>query len=574
MKTEDPSMLFTSDGHPDENLLFLAIERELTPEEAAQVEGHLGACWSCRVRSEEMQKGISAFMDYREKRFAPMLPPPPNGYRDFAGRLQSVSQESAAPQSALARLKAIWNRLVHFLFPSQLKWASVVAVVMAMVVLYVQVINPPSLSADQLLTRAEAAQDFGVSDKPGRSRIVRQTVQITIDGQTTVKTFTWATGGTIPSVHWGAEQTWNAPLTATGFAEWRRSLDEKTDKVKRSGGLWLLETTTPHNFIQEALLTVREADFHPVEQRLRFRDDRELTIKELGFDIQDQAPRIPESVSKQEPRATAQATAQVTGSPAPRPAAVNLDETELQLRYELFKHQWDLGEELAISQSGDDVVLSGTVSSQERETNVRAALSTLQQVRVETNAPNIKSLPAPSPRSSTPTPTPAGAPLLQSVLEDAFPSKEDQSAFVEESLAASEAAISHAWALKRLADRYDDSQIRKLSQDARQKLAEMLQGHLQQLNQSNAALDRLLSLLPPSSESVKTSARDWRNGVLALFGQVERQDHAVTAFLARTPRRTQDLSATTADFQSSHRTVGFLLRSLDNIKLDSTEPGR
>ena len=203
MKTEDPSMLFTSDGHPDENLLFLAIERELTPEEAAQVEGHLGACWTCRVRSEEMQKGISAFMDYREKRFAPMLPPPPKGYRDFAGRLRSVSQESA-PRSALGWLKAMWNRFVHLLFPSQLKWASVVATVMAIVLLYVQVINPPSLSADQLLTRAEAAQDFGVSDKPRRSRIVRQKVQITIDGRTTVKTFTWATGGTIPSAHWGA----------------------------------------------------------------------------------------------------------------------------------------------------------------------------------------------------------------------------------------------------------------------------------------------------------------------------------------------------------------------------------
>ena len=569
MKTDDPSMLFTSDRHPDEDLLFLHIERELAPGEAAQVEGHLGACWACRVRSEEMQKGILAFMEYREKRFTPMLPAPPNGYRDFAGRLRSVSHESA-PWSALDWLKAMWNRLVHFLFPSQLKWASVVATVMAMVLLYVQVINPPSLSADQLLTRAEAAQDFAVADKPGRPRIVRQTIQVTFDGQTTVKSFTWATGSPSPSVHWGAEQTWNAPLTASGFAEWRRSLDEKTDTVKRSGGLWLLETTAPHDFIREASLTVRVADFHPVEQRLRFQDNRELTIKELGFNIQEQAPRAPESVSKQEPRATAQATANLNSEPFP----VNLDETELQLRYELFKHQWDLGEELAISQSGDDVVLSGTVSSQEREANLRSALSALQQVRVETNAPNIKSLPAPSPRSSTPTPTPASAPLLQSVLEDTFASKEDQSAFVEESLAASEAAISHAWALKRLADRYDDSQVRKLSQDARRKLAEILQGHLQQLNQSHVALDRLFSLLPRAAGSVNGSVRDWRDGVLALFAQVQRQDHAVTALLARTPGKTQDLSAMTSEFESSHRTISAFLRSLDNIKLDSLERAR
>lgn len=573
MKTDDPSMLFTSDGHPDENLLFLAIERDLAPEEAAQIEGHLGACWACRVRSEEMQKGISAFMEYREKRFAPMLPAPPNQYRNFAGRLQVVAQESAAPGSAIRWLKALWNRLVHFVFPSQLKWASVVAGVMAMVILYVQVINPPSLSADQLLTRAEAAQDFRLADKPGRSRIVRQTVQITVDGKSAVKTFTWTTGEASPTTHWGGEQAWNAPLTAAGFAEWRRSLDEKTDKVKRSGDFWLLDTAAPHNFIREATLTVRAADFHPLEQHLRFRDDRELTIKELGFDIQEQAPHVPESLLEQEPRVAAQAAEQVTGTPTPQPA-VNLDETELQLRYELFKHQWDLGEELAMSQSGGDVVINGTVSSQEREASLRAALGALQHVRVETNAPNITSLPAPSPRSSTPTQKPTGAPLLQSLLEDAFPSKEGQAAFVEDSLAASDAAVSHAWALKRLADRYDNSQMRKLSQDARSKLAEILQGHLQQLNQSNAALDRLLSLLPPAAGSVKVSARDWRNEVLALFGQVEQQDHAVTAFLARTPGKTQDLSAITSEFESSHRMIGALLRRLDNIKLDSPEPGR
>lgn len=570
MKTDDPSMRVTSDGHPDEDLLFLAIERELAPEEAAQVEKHLGACWECRVRLEEIQKGILAFMEYREKRFAPMLPKPPNRYRNFAGRLQTVSQESAAPKSILNWLRERWNRSVHFLLPSQLKWASVVAAVTAVALLYVQVINPPLLSADQLLTRAEAAQDLRMTEKPGASRIVRQTVQITLDGQTTVKTFTWAAGRTNPSAHWGSEPTWNVPLTASGFAEWRRSLDDKTDKVKRSGGFWLLETVAPHDFIRDALLTVRAADFHPIEQRLRFQDDRELTIKELGLEIQEQAPSVRQSVSKRERPPTAQAT------PIPKPlsVAVNLDETELLLRYELFKHQWDLGEELAISQSGDEVVLSGTVSSQEREANLRIALGSLQHLRVETNAPNITSLPVPSSRSSRPNLTPASAPLLESVLANSFASKEEQSAFVNDSLAASEAAIAHSWALKRLADRYNDSQMRKLSEDSRLKLAEMLQAHLRQIKQSNAALNRLFSLLPAVLGSVTASPGDWRDGVLALFVQVQRQDHAVTALLAGTPRKTQELSAATTDFDSSHRSVDILLRTLDDIKLDSRERDR
>ena len=152
MKTDDPSMLVSSDGHPDEDLLFLAIERELAPEEAARVEKHLGACWECCVRSEEMQKGILSFMEYREKRFGPMLPKPPNRYQSFGGRLQAVSLESSAPHGVLDWLRELWRRSMHCFFHSQLKWASVVAGVTAIALLYVQVINPPLLSAEQLLT--------------------------------------------------------------------------------------------------------------------------------------------------------------------------------------------------------------------------------------------------------------------------------------------------------------------------------------------------------------------------------------------------------------------------------------
>jgi len=570
MKTDDPSMRFTPDIHPDEDLLFLAIERELAPEEAHRVEEHLGACWSCRVRSEEMQKGISAFMEYREKRYAPMLPGPPKGYRNFVGQLSQASQESAIRESTLGRLKGLWNRLLRFSLPRRLTWASLVAVAMAMVLLYVQVINPPSLSADQLLMRAEAAQNEpGMADKSRGIRIVRQTVQITIDGQSTVKTFTWTTARMNPPAPWGGEQTWNAPLTAAGFAGWRRSLDQKTDTVRRIGGLWRLETIAPHHVIQEASLTMRAADFHPIEQRLRFRDDRELTVKELKFEIQEPVPSVRESDSKTDSPATTKETAN------PEPLAGNLDETELQLRYELFNHQWDLGEDLTITESSDNVVLSGTVSSQEREADLRASLGGLPNVRLDTTAPAAKTPSAQSSPSRSANPQPASAPLIASLLEKDFASREDQAAFVDESLAASDETVSHAWALKRLADRYDESQIRKLVPESRSKLLEMLHAHLRQLSQSNALLDRLLSLLPSGSgRPIAMPAGDWQSGVLELFAQVQRQDHAVTSLLAGMPRKTQELSAATTDFDSSHRSVNILLRTLDDIKLDSRERDR
>ncbi len=78
MNTETEKTSFGAEGHPDENQLLLALERELSPEETAQVEKHLGNCWSCRARSSEMQSGILAFVEYREKRYLPSLEPPPH----------------------------------------------------------------------------------------------------------------------------------------------------------------------------------------------------------------------------------------------------------------------------------------------------------------------------------------------------------------------------------------------------------------------------------------------------------------------------------------------------------------
>ena len=63
MNTETEKLSFGTGGHPDENQLLLALERELSLEEAARVEQHLGNCWSCRARSSEIQSGILAFVE-------------------------------------------------------------------------------------------------------------------------------------------------------------------------------------------------------------------------------------------------------------------------------------------------------------------------------------------------------------------------------------------------------------------------------------------------------------------------------------------------------------------------------
>src|SRR5260370_18844013 len=93
MNTQTETTSFGPECHPDENPLLLALERELSPEETAQVEKHLGNCWSCRARSSEMQSGILAFVEYREKRYLPSLDPPPHDYRSFPGELRRIADD-------------------------------------------------------------------------------------------------------------------------------------------------------------------------------------------------------------------------------------------------------------------------------------------------------------------------------------------------------------------------------------------------------------------------------------------------------------------------------------------------
>ena len=177
MNTEVQKNYHVDDGHPDENLLLLALERELSPEEADQVEQHLGNCWSCRARSSEMQQGILAFVEYREKRYLPSLETPPYNLQRFSGKLRAIAEQN----KPIGRPLRVWRRLWRLMTtPSQIKWAGATAILMVVVVVWTQVfINAPALSASELLTRASAAQNpVNAREKGGIRRTAHQKVRI------------------------------------------------------------------------------------------------------------------------------------------------------------------------------------------------------------------------------------------------------------------------------------------------------------------------------------------------------------------------------------------------------------
>jgi hypothetical protein len=356
-------------------------------------------------------------------------------------------------------------------------------------------------------------------------------------------------------------------MTAEGFTAWRDSLRDKKGKVKRAGGFLTLDTATSQDFIRDASIVMRAGDFHPVEQHLRFADDQRLDFVELAFEIEDEPQSAAAPLTA---GADAQAPSRPAGNaPLPAPAVpppADLDETELQLRYTLFKHQWDLGEDLVIRRDSGQVVLSGIVSSGERKDEMRAVLSELPNVRFSVDVPA-----AGVARSATPArsvPTQGTAPLLDALLDKAFASREERLDFVDHSLSGSDVALSHAFALRRLAERYTEDDERALKPESDQKLYEMLRAHLRQLSQANDGLAPLLALLPagsaPGSPALPAT---WRARISALFSAVQQQDRFVSGLVAGSQLNGLNLATASANLRAAHETIRALLDGLRDLNV-------
>ncbi|HXB73201.1 MAG TPA: hypothetical protein VNY05_33500, partial [Candidatus Acidoferrales bacterium] len=217
MNQEIIRIKFDADGHPDETVLFLAIEGELSDQDAGQIEAHARSCRLCQTRLHEVAQGFAVYEDYRTNILQPEVQPEPQSFREFPARLRELSEEGASQATARNQPRNFWKRL----FPSgvAIRWVSVTAAVMAVIFLVTQtLLNPVRLSAAELLERAAAFQNSSaVQAAGGKRKTARQRVRIKSGGTAVVRDFQWTVGSSIPNAHWKNEadpEKWNAPLTA------------------------------------------------------------------------------------------------------------------------------------------------------------------------------------------------------------------------------------------------------------------------------------------------------------------------------------------------------------------------
>ena len=86
------------DSHLSDQELLLSVDGELSTRDAARVQEHLSACWTCRTRKREMEAAIGEFVHVHQRSFDSPLPPAA-GPRAL---LKAHLAELAATRSALS----------------------------------------------------------------------------------------------------------------------------------------------------------------------------------------------------------------------------------------------------------------------------------------------------------------------------------------------------------------------------------------------------------------------------------------------------------------------------------------
>jgi anti-sigma factor RsiW len=442
------------DDHPSPSSLLLAIEGELPAKEELRVNQHLQQCWECRAKSEEMRGGIVDYMGYRDRLMKDM-DPPPNGWSGFQLRLRNVEAKCRA-QANKVTFASRTASLIGVRRPI-FRYAGGLAVAMAALVMAYFAgapwVHPPVVSASEILRRTAQARRAELGRE--RRASIHQRLLIRYGGRSVTRELVRGLDRVSELAARGSPDeaglrrvfdenglSWMDPLDPEGFLRWRNSLASREDRIQTAGPQVTVTTTgSGSSSIREASLTVRLADWHPVEEQLCLVDESRIEITEL----------------QPETRGSDLATGKPPASIAPRldepdRDATALAQTEMQVRATLHRVGADLGEQIEIGRDASGAVLvKGLFNTSERKRQIALALQGIQNVR--TAFRSISEVPLAPPEPSSAVPQEASYPyppvFLVRLTHD-FPDGGDRQRFVDRTLAASQAALMRAWALRRL----------------------------------------------------------------------------------------------------------------------------
>jgi RNA polymerase sigma factor (sigma-70 family) len=288
---------------------------------------------------------------------------------------------------------------------------------------------------------------------------------------------------------------WNNPLSAATYQLWRDHSHVVRDSVQETGeNLLTLTTVVSDMSISQESLTVRKSDFHPVARSVSFRDNGSVEIAELDYAVLGWSPGFAPLFE-----AADSSKSFVAPSGSRLPKTEQLDLAELQVRQELHDQGADLGQDIHITRSPRDIIVSGIASNDEAAQSLRASLARIPHVSLVLSSPEESRM-----RQHRLVESPSAGdsvelvdPLLAEQLVKRVPDDIARTQLIDHLLAEADNCRWHARALDALLERYnslDEPKVRQIADD-----------HLQALARSSSAIAAWIDTV---SDSMDGSQQD------------------------------------------------------------------
>lgn len=457
-------------SHPEEGVLLRYLDGELPGRKARQVRKHLEACWECRAAIEELEATVAGCVQYRKQVLQEMLPPAPAPWSDLSTGFAQIDAEISRDR---------WGaRLGRWLAaPRVQRWAFTGAAAAAVLIgVYYQLVQTPSVRAATLLRRAVAA----TASHPAPARPVR------MRGNYKDRT-------AIPAMLRAARYPAGDPLSAFSFQQWRDSLAARRDEVATvpdpetpSQSCFRIRTLAVQGDLAAASLMLRAADLHPVASRFEFRDQQWVEYSEISEGSTTDGGTPAESRMDNPTRRA------VPSRPAALPSGESASVSEeLRVLAALHGIGADLGDPLEIQRSNGRVLVSGVGVPPTRQREIHRALDPLPNVSIEFSDPAAAGAPGATVEMQTAAPQSPRATGVQAKLEAYLGTRAAFDRFSEDTLAALDRAMSHAYALRSLAERFPENT--PMGPQDQAMLADLARSHLDALSSQINELHRTLA---------------------------------------------------------------------------------
>src|SRR6266849_4367368 len=159
--------------HLSDETLSDFVSGELAGGKVRRTQFHLSKCWKCRSRYGQIERAAMGFVELH-KQIIPPDPPEASQWREmFLARLDQAAAE--APCSSWSRLLP-HLRLAGFTNMNPFLASAAVILVASVVLLFIWQRSMPSVSASELLQRAESS-DRNLS-RPAERGVVYQKIRI------------------------------------------------------------------------------------------------------------------------------------------------------------------------------------------------------------------------------------------------------------------------------------------------------------------------------------------------------------------------------------------------------------